>query len=1091
MHRPRPGPMGTSCLTCKRRRKKCDQRQPTCERCETGGFECLGYDHLVPTVTRVPRPKRPLLPRPAEDEDQSSPDYINAMKVSSGSSPRSRGPQDVALAFSQELTSLLDPNPSTRAKIHMVHQVSTPDSASSHIQNTGQPCSCPSQPADGLMSIFRKKVAQLPKSLPDQLIQDERWFIERIIAQTEKVMGYWYFNPPCNNKQQLHLYIYGRMGNTKFTRWILLAVMGVIESLFTGDMSHAQLHNSLIQRIEGSLRAELALELTPREMRNRWVDWIHVSLMAMLFNNLDTHQTLRRIVPVLLQVIYSNPALWSTDSDLTRVPLSNILVSASHELAYFAFVDCTYAMVSGLPQQVEYDTTIYSRLPQPSWHQLTHEFPTELLLLVHLLAWQSCPAEYKFTESWVAVAWYAVQESWRLALLIYLYLAVCNASSDDPRVQIRAKQIIQVAGTVKKRGSSDASASLCNQYLMAGICASSEVDRRTVREKLASANETKLWIMRASNFSPVLEHLWNGAGASGRPVRWSDFVHSREVLLPIANLNWIGASVFTTPHKKCDQRQPICHRCEAGNFECLGYDHIRRNTTSTAEARCSYLPCATENGDSSFRSTLSGSELKKQPLGGSLYLEESLEASFRLLIEAPNPDTLHDAAPSSPESTTSSNFDYGQSSLVLQENAGTSVSRASQQHQVDDYLRLFASRSTRDAPVGPITILRKIINLQTQIPYSSLDPLMTFLNSPRCVDYLLEQSDKIMDHWHLKPLDCPKKRSHQNVVLRLQSSHYSRWITLVTICIENSLVRELAHDLSPQKRQERCVDWIHISVVKTMVTHSSKIHQLLRDNIPMFLQLLFSDPTLWPSDSDFTYIPLSNLLHSHAHEAAYFALIDCTYAMASGLPQQLEYDTTMYQQPSIFSLHQWAHNFPTEFQLVLADINACRDQSPTARDWKDVETWLLAWQPSPGDYTFPESWMTVTWYAVQESWRLALLAYLYLAVCGDSSDEQRIQSCIKQIIQVVGTVKKRGPSKGHVSFFVQYLVVGICARSETHRKIARERLLAQSETRSRLIRASDFVPVLDHLWHGAAADGRPIKWNDYMRSREAVLPVII
>lgn len=41
------------------------------------------------------------------------------------------------------------------------------------------------------------------------------------------------------------------------------------------------------------------------------------------------------------------------------------------------------------------------------------------------------------------------------------------------------------------------------------------------------------------------------------------------------------------------------------------------------------------------------------------------------------------------------------------------------------------------------------------------------------------------------------------------------------------------------------------------------------------------------------------------------------------------------------------------------------------------------------------------------------------------------------------------------------------------------------------MRGVDFVPVLDHLWHGAAVNGRPIKWSDYMRSREIMLPVVM
>ncbi|KAH7337986.1 hypothetical protein B0J17DRAFT_407719 [Rhizoctonia solani] len=38
------GPIPKSCLTCRRRRKKCDLRQPVCVRCEKGSFECLGYE---------------------------------------------------------------------------------------------------------------------------------------------------------------------------------------------------------------------------------------------------------------------------------------------------------------------------------------------------------------------------------------------------------------------------------------------------------------------------------------------------------------------------------------------------------------------------------------------------------------------------------------------------------------------------------------------------------------------------------------------------------------------------------------------------------------------------------------------------------------------------------------------------------------------------------------------------------------------------------------------------------------------------------------------------------------------------------------
>ncbi|EUC60472.1 fungal Zn(2)-cys(6) binuclear cluster domain protein [Rhizoctonia solani AG-3 Rhs1AP] len=48
-----PGPVGTSCLTCKRRHKKCDRFMPVCNRCSKGGYECLGYEHNKSESSRL------------------------------------------------------------------------------------------------------------------------------------------------------------------------------------------------------------------------------------------------------------------------------------------------------------------------------------------------------------------------------------------------------------------------------------------------------------------------------------------------------------------------------------------------------------------------------------------------------------------------------------------------------------------------------------------------------------------------------------------------------------------------------------------------------------------------------------------------------------------------------------------------------------------------------------------------------------------------------------------------------------------------------------------------------------------------------
>jgi hypothetical protein len=47
----------TGCLTCRARRLKCDERKPTCERCEIANYDCAGYEEKrqAPALKRPPR----------------------------------------------------------------------------------------------------------------------------------------------------------------------------------------------------------------------------------------------------------------------------------------------------------------------------------------------------------------------------------------------------------------------------------------------------------------------------------------------------------------------------------------------------------------------------------------------------------------------------------------------------------------------------------------------------------------------------------------------------------------------------------------------------------------------------------------------------------------------------------------------------------------------------------------------------------------------------------------------------------------------------------------------------------------------------
>ncbi|QRW20885.1 Fungal specific transcription factor domain [Rhizoctonia solani] len=536
----------------------------------------------------------------------------------------------------------------------------------------------------------------------------------------------------------------------------------------------------------------------------------------------------------------------------------------------------------------------------------------------------------------------------------------------------------------------------------------------------------------------------------------------------------IGSSCLTCKrrHKKCDLRQPVCKRCEVGRFKCEGYEHNKRGAARNARLDSS-RPSEGFQGEDFSQPTSSKGRSNRETSENSLFAGERSEGT---------------TSSSSPESFASPEMNNEREYKGPPGNTNSSALVNKRGNHIEDYLRLLISRSTSDPSINPLSIIRKIINLQGQLPYSPIDSTSPFLSYPWFVDYVLERSDRYMDEWYFRPINFPRKRTRTDMVLRLQTSPITRWVSLISMSImeasvagdasqhsvhstwlgrvEGCLRRELSCDLTPRKTQERRNEWIYVAMMKSMIAHTSNTYQVLRNMTPIFLQSVFSEPKFWSKDCD-----------------PAFHISPSWIALMQWLLDSLS------NRPNASSSHQWSLTSPSDFQLVLADINACRDMSHAAHDWKDIERRLLTWQSQPAEYEFTKPWMKMAWYAVQESWRLALLIYLYMAVCGTPSHDPRIQSYVHQLLQVVGTIKKQDSSNARLSLFVQYLMIGICARSEDHRKIVREKLSTCNNNKIWILRAPDFIPVLEHLWYGGTADDRPIYWIDYVLSRETMLPI--
>jgi hypothetical protein len=102
--------------------------------------------------------------------------------------------------------------------------------------------------------------------------------------------------------------------------------------------------------------------------------------------------------------------------------------------------------------------------------------------------------------------------------------------------------------------------------------------------------------------------------------------------------------------------------------------------------------------------------------------------------------------------------------------------------------------------------------------------------------------------------------------------------------------------------------------------------------------------------------------------------------MMYGVPQTVEYDTSVPPLEGDTHPVEWMHGCPAKLQLIMVDINIRRawNRIGPAPDWRGLEHRLLSWQPPVSTVPGEESWRAIARLAVQESWRHALLIYLYM-----------------------------------------------------------------------------------------------------------------
>ncbi|KAL5631886.1 hypothetical protein ACGC1H_000051 [Rhizoctonia solani] len=134
---------------------------------------------------------------------------------------------------------------------------------------------------------------------------------------------------------------------------------------------------------------------------------------------------------------------------------------------------------------------------------------------------------------------------------------------------------------------------------------------------------------------------------------------------------------------------------------------------------------------------------------------------------------------------------------------------------------------------------------------------------------------------------------------------------------------------------------------------------------------------------------------------------------------------------------------------------------------------------------------TFTWYAPVSFGMSSLHNLAIIQGMRDvNSADPRVEAAVQQVVQLGSTIEPGSGLELHT--LIPCVIAGAAARQEKHRASLRTKI-ASGPSRygvTLVLRTSEFAAVLDHLWHGAGAEGKPTTWEDYVQSRCALLPIV-
>ncbi|KAH7322348.1 hypothetical protein B0J17DRAFT_772756 [Rhizoctonia solani] len=597
--------------------------------------------------------------------------------------------------------------------------------------------------------------------------------------------------------------------------------------------------------------------------------------------------------------------------------------------------------------------------------------------------------------------------------------------------------------------------------------------------------------------------------------------------------------------KKCDKNRPACDRCLAGGFRCLGYDHIpastgpkqprastsKQATTSSLRAPSTRDPKNRLGSPSyhNYRTISDGtadsgmSEGDLSPKQPSSSMQTTPTLSYRSTASMPSPVSLQSSQMvAQPDYLSSSSMPldcslnclavaprtvFGPPRPPVEETSPVELQQLPNESWAQP---LFSLVNTSGGSYNPSFVF----NLP---PTISPNPLL----SGQIIEFILSQYEPLLEMVFFRPTREHLDFARDKLIVRLQESSLTHWSMYIGARIFQALIKDgkkadLRFLMSCVRRMDEhvCLEsardgtlagslhalsgGLELVFLDFMTANTRAGHQLFRKLIPTFIRATQTLPSYAPSRK----ISLAEAFTSPHFEIGRFVFMDAVSSLVFGVPPLIDYDTTApfvrtemncNGYPGCIHPTEWIHGSPLELTSLIVKISLWRAKNPGIQCapeeiWKPLEAEAWAWAPrvsSPVSMNEPSQ--MVVRMAVQEGWRHAGLIYLYMGMCGCMSDDPRVQTSVRQILRLLQILQPDMTTRSH--YFVPSLVASICTPSEKHRTELRNAFVKVEKSLPWLFRALDYKGLVDHLWHGAAAGGKPVKWEDFIESRKATLPI--